>query len=117
MKSAQPNPMFSNNEGIRLISYCPLCNTQYNPLSAKVLEEKDDAHLVHINCKKCNSSIVALILSSALGVSSVGLLTDLSGEDALRFKKSSRVNDDDVINLYSLLHLNVDMVKYLSSSI
>lgn len=115
MKLEGQNPMFSN-DSIRLVSYCPLCNTQYNPLSARIVEERDDAHLIHIKCKKCNSSIVALVLSSGVGISSVGLITDLSEEDVIRFKDGNRVNNDDVLNLYSLLRSSTDVIKYIKSN-
>ncbi len=115
MKFESQNPLFSN-ESIRLVSYCPLCNTQYNPLSAKIVEERDDAHLLHIKCKKCSSSIVALVLSSGMGISSVGLITDLSEEDVVRFKNGKRISSDDVLNLYSFLRSSSDVIKYIESN-
>jgi hypothetical protein len=68
-----------------------------------VLEERDDAHLVHIQCATCGSSIVALILSSSVGLTSVGLITDLTGDDVLHFKDVGRVTSDEVIELHNLL--------------
>lgn len=98
----KPNP-YVPNEGLKLIAYCPLCNTQYNPLMAKILEERDEAHLIHIECRKCGSSIVALVLSGGLGVSSVGLVTDLTSDDVIKFKDTRDVSSDDVIELHELL--------------
>ena len=91
------------NEGLKLISYCPLCNMQYNPLSAKILDERDDAHLVHVECRRCGSLIVALVLTGGIGISSVGLVTDLTSDDVLKFKDVGSVQMDDVIELHSLL--------------
>ncbi|MFA6271874.1 MAG: hypothetical protein WC693_02055 [Patescibacteria group bacterium] len=98
MKS--PNDPYLQGEGIKLISYCPLCNTQYNPLSARILDEREDAHLVHIKCKSCNSSIVALVLNGAIGISSVGLITDLTSDDVLKFKDGDEVTSNDVLDLH-----------------
>lgn len=92
-----------SSEGLRLISYCPLCEASYNPLRARVLEERDEAHLVHIQCASCGSSIVALILSSSLGITSVGLVTDLTGDDVMRFKDESRLTADDMIDFHQVL--------------
>lgn len=92
-----------SGDGLRLISYCPLCETSYNPLRARVLEERDDAHLVHMQCSACGSSIVALIMSSSLGITSVGLITDLTSDDVLHFKDVGRVTADDVLNLHQFL--------------
>ena len=104
MKS--PNGPYVQGEGIKLISYCPLCNTQYNPLAARVLDEREDAHLVHIKCKSCNSSIVALVLNGAIGISSVGLVTDLTSDDVLKFKDAKEVTSNDVLDLHSELSNN-----------
>jgi len=100
------------NEGLRLISYCPLCNTHYNPLSAKVLEERDDAHLIHIECRKCGSLIVALVLTGGLGISSVGLVTDLTSDDVLRFKDSDGITPNDVIELHEVMQ-STEMLDHL----
>lgn len=92
------------NDGLRLISYCPLCEVSYNPMRARVLDERDDAHLVHIQCASCGSSIVALILNSAMGITSVGLITDLTGDDVLKFKDEGYVTADDVLEFYRAVH-------------
>lgn len=88
------------SESLRLISYCPICNTHYNPLSAQILEEREDAHLIHVECRKCGSSIVALVLTGGLGISSVGLVTDLTGEEVLKFRRRESVRVDDVIDVH-----------------
>ncbi len=99
MATKRHSQQYLPNENLRLISYCPLCNTQYDPLTAKMLEQKDDAHLLHIECSKCGSSIVALIMMNGLGVSSIGLITDLTSDDVLRFKEEGPVNPDDVLTM------------------
>lgn len=111
------NP-FLPNEGLRLISYCPLCNTHYNPLAAKVLDEREDAHLIHIECRKCGSSIVALVLTGGLGISSVGLVTDLTSDDVIRFKDARTILSDEVIDLYECVHSGslLDKLKQSSDS-
>jgi len=102
MQAKRKSHHFSG-EGLRLISYCPLCEASYNPLRARVLEERDDAHLVHIQCASCGSSIVALVLSSGLGLTSVGLVTDLTSDDVLHFKDVGRVTADDVLSVHQAL--------------
>ena len=87
-----------------MISYCPLCETNYNPMEARVLGEKEDGHLLHIRCKKCWNSILALVLVSNVGVSSVGLITDLTFEDVRKFcDRTTEVTVDDVIEVHNLL--------------
>ena len=99
--SARPSPYF--DEGVKLISYCPLCETSYNPQEAKVLGEKEDSHLLHIQCGNCSNAIIALVLISSVGVSSVGLVTDLAFDEVNRFKENTNVSTDDVIETHHLL--------------
>ena len=87
-----------------MISFCPLCETNYNPMEARVLGEKEDGHLLHIRCKKCWNSILALVLVSNAGVSSVGLITDLTFDDVRKFSgRDTSVTTDDVISIHQLL--------------
>ncbi len=104
---------YSPLENLRLISYCPLCNAHYNPVEAKILEQKDGAHLIHVECGACRSSIVAVVITGGIGVSSVGLITDLTGQDVMRFKNSEALAEDDVIAAYEALRGPVDLAELL----
>lgn len=96
-------PQFFSGDALRLISYCPLCESSYNPLRAKVLEEREDAHLLHIQCSSCGSSVVALLFTSNSGPTSIGLVTDLTSDEVLRFKDQARVSTDEVLTLHQFL--------------
>ncbi len=106
-----------SNEGIRLISVCPLCNTAYNPLSSKILEEKEDAQLIHLECDRCYGAIVALISQGGVGLSSVGLVTDLSSEDVIKFKSSPDVTYNDVIDIHEVLEQEERFLAELENSV
>lgn len=90
-------------ESIKVISVCPSCGAKYNITQAKILEERENGHLLHIQCKKCKSSVVSLILSNNYGVSSVSLVTDLSSEDVLKFKDREPVTPDDILDVHMFL--------------
>ncbi len=92
------------NDILKLITYCPLCETAYSPLRARILEERVDAHLLHIQCASCGSAIVATIRSSGLGLTSIGLITDLTGDDVLRFKDEQSLVANDVIDIHNILY-------------
>lgn len=91
------------NESLKLISYCPLCETRYRPVSAQMLGEEEETHLLYLTCGKCGSSLLALVLVNTVGASSVGLITDLSFDDVIRFKTARRVTTNDVIAVHELL--------------
>jgi hypothetical protein len=72
-------------------------------MEARVIDERDGRHLMHIRCKKCAHSILALVLTSGMGVSSMGLLTDLTFDDVVQFREAKAITVDDVIALHHLL--------------
>ncbi len=96
-------PYFFDEE-IKLIAYCPLCDADLNPLQARVVEGKEDLHLVHIQCHKCKGFILALVLKTANGISSVGLITDLSFNDVYTFKDKDRITADEIINIHKIIN-------------
>jgi transcription elongation factor Elf1 len=90
-------------DGLKIISFCPICNEHHKLIEAKILEEKDRNHLIYLKCKKCNSSIVSLVTSDGMGINSIGLVTDLTAEDVLKFKNYPAISSDDVILIHQFL--------------
>jgi len=90
------------NDNPTLITHCPVCNQRYDPLEARILEEGDNAHLVYISCRDCRSAILAVIVANNMGISSLGLITDLSADDVMNFKSDTPVSVDDVIEVHNL---------------
>ncbi|MFC1687530.1 hypothetical protein ACFL0L_03035 [Patescibacteria group bacterium] len=82
----------------------------YSIRDAKVLEESEDTHLMHVVCRRCSSSILVLMLTGDLGISSVGMVTDLTSEDVLKFKNAEEIGSDDVLLLHE--HLWEDSVPW-----
>jgi hypothetical protein len=91
------------NEGIKVVSRCPLCDSPFENLDTRILGEDNETRLLHIRCQKCSNAILALILISQGGISSVGLVTDLSYEDVLRFHKRQKITTNDVSDVHQAL--------------
>jgi len=102
MLQKKSNPHFLH-QGLKTVLYCPVCDSHYNSISTQIIEEKDNNHLIHLECTKCGSSVLALVMTGGLGVTSVGLITDLTSSDVLRFKDSDNISLDDVIEIHSLV--------------
>lgn len=98
---------------LKLLTACPLCHAPYKPAQARVLDETGGRHLLHIQCAKCGNSVLALLLSGSEGMGSVGVVTDLSSEDALRFKEAGAVTADDVIGLHQLFEQEKNFIEKL----
>ncbi len=89
--------------GSELLANCPLCNAKYKPREARILDEEMGKHLLHLECRECGNAVLALFRVNAEGLCSVGMVTDLTAEDALRFKDAPGISADDVIGLHELL--------------
>lgn len=104
------------NDHQALITHCPVCGLRYNPLEAKVVEEVNNAHLIHIKCRHCQATILAVVFISSLGVSSVGIVTDLESDEIIKFKSAKPINCDDVIEIHQLLNRQKVLIDYLNRS-
>jgi hypothetical protein len=98
-----------------LIPYCPLCEHRYTPLEARLLDEKDDVCLMYVSCKKCRISLLALVIDNQIGVSSFCLVTELSMDDVIKFKDSSAISPDEVLELHDALQDNVFVNKLITN--
>ncbi|NBS41610.1 hypothetical protein EBS80_03035 [bacterium] len=96
-----PTPI--GNDSLRIVSYCPLCEARFHPMQTRVLSEQGKTRLLHVTCKKCGGATLALLCENETGASTVGLVTDLSPEDVLRFHVARRVSTDDVIDVHKAL--------------
>ncbi len=94
-------PLASDN--LQIIQQCPMCEAVYEPLELKVIAEGENKHLVHVTCRRCSHSVVALIMNQPNGVSSLGLITDAHPEDLQNCKNHDVVSWDDCIEWHSFL--------------
>lgn len=108
-----PNSHKPSEDGLKMVSHCPVCHYGNSAVEAKVLEESSHAHLIYIKCKRCHSAVLALFSSSNTGVSSVGVITDFDSYEVAKFKDLSPVNSDDVLLIYEHLASNDDIIKSL----
>lgn len=68
-------------------------------MEASTVEEIDGSHLMHLHCQQCQAAILALVTVTPMGLSSVGMITDLSVTDVRKFKESEPIDFDEVIAL------------------
>lgn len=95
------SPFFQ--EGLKLISSCPVCQNRYGQMEAKVLAEADESYLIYVKCRRCASSVVALVTAGIFGITSVGLITDLAGDEVVKFKETDKITADEVIAIHQFL--------------
>ena len=81
----------------RILTQCPLCHAQYEQDTIRLLGEEGITRLVHCTCSKCGRAMIAVILEASGFVSSVGVVTDLEVEDAVRFQDAQPLQADECI--------------------
>ncbi len=95
---------FNNTQ--HFICRCPFCSVEYDLDGAKVIGEEDESTMVYVTCSQCQSSIIAIVAMSGLGVVSLGLVTDMSEDDTKRFLKGNSVSSNELLSIYELLETN-----------
>lgn len=87
----------------KLLTHCPLCHAVYHDQSIRLLGEQGTTRLFHLTCGTCNHSVLAVILESQSGVSSIGLVTDLEAQEAMNFRDAPVVSADDCVTAHVFL--------------
>ena len=95
---------------MHFVSRCPFCSAEYELEGAKVIGEEDDSTMIYVTCSECESSIVAIVAMSGLGIISLGLVTDMTADDTKRFMGSKNVSSDELLSMYELFEKNSDQV-------
>lgn len=99
------------------VSRCPFCSAEYDLDGAKVIGEQEESTMVYVTCSECESSIIAIVAMSGLGIVSLGLVTDMSEPDTKRFLKGQSLTSDELLSIHELLNLNGSRaVKELTAS-
>ena len=108
MESKAFYPLFGEN--LKLVSVCPLCNAAKEAIKTQVVDENEDAQLLHMQCGECGSAVVAVVVHASNGLNSVGMLTDLTFADVTKFRSAAPIEIDDTLAFYEALQ---DQEKFL----
>lgn len=103
------------DENVHFVSRCPFCSAEYDLDGAKVIGEEEDATVVYVTCSKCESSIVAMVAMTGLGIVSLGLVTDMTAEDTRRFFGGQEVTSDELLSIYELLKEDQNTIRALTA--
>lgn len=86
-----------------LSSRCPLCDALFKPTGAEILDESRQGILFHLTCPECHSSLLAVVAASKLGLSSFGMVTDLTAPDVKRMRRSGAIEQGEILGAYQEL--------------
>ena len=85
------------------LAKCPICNKKYGQTKILVLEEDANKTTFHVTCESCKISSLVFVSSGKMGIVSLGMLTDLTREEARSLFKSEQVSVDNVIEVHEYL--------------
>ncbi len=87
----------------KLLAHCPLCQTAYEETSVQLLGEQGVARMFHLTCRACRHAVLAVILENQNGISSIGLVTDMEAQDAVRMHDARPITADDCLAAHEVL--------------
>lgn len=85
---------------LKSLAKCPVCNKKYTPAVVTPLAENDTRSTVHISCPSCGVSSILFVSLNQWGVASVGVLTDLGGEESRKHFGQEVVSADQALDAY-----------------
>lgn len=103
MRNSLLHPNIKEQALEKMIGQCPICAAAKQDLTLNTIHQRSDAELLYIQCRSCQSSVVALVFSTGSVVSSIGLLTDLMKTEVKQFQGQSALTENDLIELHSWL--------------
>ena len=86
-----------------LMAHCPVCQALYIKGSVRLLAERPHVRLFHSMCPMCHHGMLAYVIDAPSGISSVGLITDISGEDALKQMNLEIISAEECIAVHRLI--------------
>lgn len=97
---------FDKND-LKFIGPCPICRSGFIPQNIKNLKNRGSTSLLHIDCHKCESSLLVTLIKGNTGViTNVGVLTDLHKDDFIRFRNLPVITVDEVLRFYNYYNKN-----------
>ncbi|HSR89431.1 MAG TPA: hypothetical protein VLK22_03520 [Candidatus Udaeobacter sp.] len=97
---------------LKLISHCPICGHDYKSKSSKLFINESEARFVHFTCDHCQSNFMAMVMMLPKGMSTVGMVTDLSLKDVEKLYKLSPITVDEAIEGHKIFN-NPDFISAL----
>jgi len=88
--------------GMQIVTKCPMCDFKYEKDDIKVMDGKEGMTTLYLGCKRCKSSVMMVIMTGALGITSVSMMSDII-EDDLKKIEGSCVEYDDVLEMHKFL--------------
>ncbi len=95
--------MKTSLENLKPLMRCSVCNHKYEPVKALVLEEQEGQTTLHLTCASCGVSTMVFVSTTQFGVVSMGILTDLEGNEVRSLFGDDAISSDQVLDMHTFL--------------
>lgn len=85
------------------LTKCPLCQKEYGNFNITILDQKRGKATLHLTCEYCQTASLVFVIVNQSGILSLGMVTDVTKEEAKRMLNREAVSADDVVEIYGLL--------------
>ncbi len=102
----RPQPQFSLDSlrsQFKVMRECPVCTTVFENEHIKTVETTEGSQILHTTCSACQNSLIFFIGSTQLGLGLIGMMSDLTYEDIIRFRPKEAISEDTIIECYQAL--------------
>lgn len=83
------------------LARCSVCGKLYRTGNAKVVGNRNNSLIVHIQCENCGSATMTIISRSPAseGTVTMGMLTDLDYDEAVKMMNMKAIDADEVLDI------------------
>lgn len=113
---ANDNKSDSWKKTLRFITHCPVCKAEYKSEAAQFLGNQAEARFVHFNCSHCQSNFMAMVMMISKGISTVGMITDLTFQDMQKLYQLQPLTIDELIEARQFIH-HTNFINALSGTL
>lgn len=96
-----------------IMKECLVCKSKLTDKNIQVVAEENISYTLHLQCHKCSNALLILASVSEIGVGIVGMMSDLTFEDAKKMHKKEVIDEDFLLDAYQILH-KISFNKYLN---
>ena len=87
----------------KVMRECPVCTYEFDAEHIRTVESREGSHVLHASCPSCQNSLIFLVGTTQLGIGLIGMVSDLTYDDTVRFRHKEALTDDQMIECYQAL--------------
>lgn len=66
-----------------------------------------------MTCPHCSQAMLAVVMYTRLGMSSIGILTDLTAPDVGKFQNKEPISENDILTFHNILETKTQEMSQL----